>query len=48
MINDLPPILLDNQSDERKLSKFLNQAVFPSIQEIYIATGYFYLAFRVR
>ena len=44
MSNDLPPILLDNQSDEKRLSNFLNQAVFPYIQEIYIATGYFYLS----
>ncbi|MBP7282309.1 MAG: DEAD/DEAH box helicase family protein [Leptospiraceae bacterium] len=44
MSNDLTPILLDNQSDERKLSNFLNRSVFPSIQEIYIATGYFYLS----
>jgi hypothetical protein len=44
MSNDFQQILLDNQSNERKLSGFLNHTLFPYIQEMYIATGYFYLS----
>jgi hypothetical protein len=45
MSNDFQQILLDNQSDERKLSGFLNHTVFPLHSgNVYLQQATFYLS----